>query len=122
METGVGKSVRAGALLTAGIVFALIAGGEAQAQAKQVLRYSNAASPSDYHVRGVQVFKDELEKSLPGRFDIQIFPSGAMFKQGTEMAALQRGNLELAHFNFQDLRVCEQFDFWHLTSCDARRN
>ena len=24
---------------------------------------------------------------------------------------------------YQDLlRVCEQFDFWHLTSCDARRN
>jgi len=76
---------------------------QAQAQARQQLRFSNVASPSDWHIRGMDVFKAELDKTAPGRFDVQIYPSGSLFKQGTEIAALQRGNLELALVNYQDL-------------------
>jgi tripartite ATP-independent transporter DctP family solute receptor len=91
----------AGVVAMAGL--GMLASGDALAQARQVLRYANAAAPSDWHIRGMEIFKAQVEKSLPGRFDIQIYPAAALFKQGTELAALQRGNLELVHVNYQDL-------------------
>ena len=49
------------------------------------------------------VFKESLDKSAPGEFDVQINLNGALFKQGTEPAAMARGNLELAAISAQDI-------------------
>jgi TRAP-type transport system periplasmic protein len=75
----------------------------AQAQAKQVLRISTPAVPDDWHGKMWTVFKDSLDKSAPGEFDVQINLSGSLFKQGTEPAAMARGNLELAAISAQDI-------------------
>jgi tripartite ATP-independent transporter DctP family solute receptor len=75
----------------------------AQAQPKQTLRISTPAAPEDWHVRMLSVFKDSLEKSAPGRFDVQIHHSGTLFKQGAETVAMQRGNLEMALISMQDV-------------------
>lgn len=82
---------------------ALIAATCAAAQPKQVLRISTPAAPEDWHVRMLSVFKDSLEKSAPGRFDVQIHHSGTLFKQGAEPVAMQRGNLEIALVSMQDV-------------------
>jgi hypothetical protein len=37
-----------------------------------------------------------LDKSAPGEFDVQINLNASLFKQGTEPAAMARGNLELS--------------------------
>ena len=49
------------------------------------------------------VFKESLDKSAPGEFDVQINLNGSLFKQGTEPAAMARGNLELAAISAQDI-------------------
>jgi tripartite ATP-independent transporter DctP family solute receptor len=76
--------------------------GAAHAQSRQTLRISTPAVPEDWHTKMLYVFKDELEKSAPGRFDVQIHHSGTLFKQGAEPAAMQRGNLEMALLSMQD--------------------
>jgi TRAP-type C4-dicarboxylate transport system substrate-binding protein len=68
----------------------------ALAQTKTVLRISTPAVPDDWHAKMWTVFKDNLEKSAPGEFDVQINLNASLFKQGTEPAAMARGNLELS--------------------------
>ena len=73
------------------------------AQSKTVLRISTPAVPDDWHGKMWTVFKESLDKSAPGEFDVQINLNGALFKQGTEPAAMARGNLELAAISAQDI-------------------
>jgi tripartite ATP-independent transporter DctP family solute receptor len=75
----------------------------AQAQNKMVLRISTPAVPDDWHAKMWTVFKDNLEKSAPGEFDVQINLNAALFKQGTEPAAMARGNLELSSISAFDI-------------------
>ena len=73
------------------------------AQNKVVLRISTPAVPEDWHGKMWTVFKESLDKSAPGEFDVQINLNGSLFKQGTEPAAMSRGNLELAAISAQDI-------------------
>ncbi|MFO1191455.1 MAG: sialic acid TRAP transporter substrate-binding protein SiaP [Rhodoferax sp.] len=75
----------------------------ALAQSKIVLRISTPAVPEDWHGKMWTVFKETLDKSAPGEFDVQINLNGSLFKQGTEPAAMARGNLELAAISAQDI-------------------
>ena len=75
----------------------------ALAQSKIVLRVSTPAVPDDWHAKMWTVFKDTLEKSAPGEFDVQINLSASLFKQGTEPAAMARGNLELSSISAFDI-------------------
>jgi TRAP-type C4-dicarboxylate transport system substrate-binding protein len=45
---------------------------QALAQAKTVLRISTPAVPDDWHAKMWTLFRDNLEKSAPGEFDVQI--------------------------------------------------
>ncbi len=72
-------------------------------QGKTVLRISTPAVPDDPHGKMWTVFKESLDKSAPGEFDVQINLNGSLFKQGTEPAAMARGNLELAAISAQDI-------------------
>lgn len=75
----------------------------ALAQSKTVLRISTPAVPDDWHAKMWTVFKDALEKSAPGEFDVQINLNASLFKQGTEPAAMARGNLELSTISAFDI-------------------
>ena len=75
----------------------------ALAQSKTPLRISSPAVPDDWHGKMWTVFKDHLDKSAPGEFDVQINLNATLFKQGTEPAAMARGNLELAGISAQDI-------------------
>jgi TRAP-type transport system periplasmic protein len=75
----------------------------ASAQSKTVLRISTPAVPDDWHAKMWSVFKDHLEKSAPGEFDVQINLNASLFKQGAEPAAMARGNLELSTISAQDI-------------------
>src|SRR2546425_11610083 len=79
------------------------AAASAFAQAKTVLRISTPAVPDDWHVKMLYVFRDELNKAAPGRFDVQVHHSGTLFRQGAEAVAMQRGNLEMALLSMQDV-------------------
>ena len=85
---------------------ALLFGGllpTAQAQSKVLLRISTPAVPDDWHAKMWTVFKDNLDKSAPGEFDVQINLNASLFKQGTEPAAMARGNLELTSMSAFDM-------------------
>ena len=75
----------------------------AQAQGKVLLRISTPAVPDDWHGKMWTVFKESLDKSAPGEFDVQINLNASLFKQGTEPAAMARGNLELSSISAFDI-------------------
>jgi TRAP-type transport system periplasmic protein len=75
----------------------------ALAQGKTLLRISTPAVPEDWHAKMWTVFKDELDKSAPGQFEVQIHLNAALFKQGAEPTAMARGSLEMAAMSAQDV-------------------
>ncbi|CAN5644935.1 TRAP transporter substrate-binding protein DctP [soil metagenome] len=75
----------------------------AQSQDRLTMRIATAANPADYHAGALYVFKEYLERAVPGRFNVEIYPSASLFQQGTEPAALQRGNLEATLLSAQDI-------------------
>ena len=75
----------------------------AQAQNKILMRVSTPAVPDDWHAKMWTVFKESLDKSAPGEFDVQINLNATLFKQGTEPAAMARGNLELSSISAFDI-------------------
>ncbi len=86
---------------------------QAIAQTKKVIRISTPAVPDDWHAKMWTVFKDSLEKSAPGEFDVQIHLNAALFKQGTEPAAMARGNLEMSAISAQDIsKIVPEFSIF----------
>jgi TRAP-type transport system periplasmic protein len=77
----------------------------ASAQAK-VIRASTPGGPDEWLSKSLVVFKDALEEAAPGQFDVQIHLNATLFAQGTEIPAMQRGNLEIGLISPQD--VAEQ--------------
>src|SRR5687768_18391207 len=95
--------LRRGAL-AAGAALALAAlHPAAHAQGKTTLRISTPAVPDDWHAKMWTVFKESLDKSAPGEFDVQINLNASLFKQGAEPTAMARGNLELASISAVDI-------------------
>ena len=83
------------------------------AQAKTVIRISTPAVPDDWHAKMWTVFKDSLEKSAPGEFEVQIHLNATLFKQGTEPAAMARGNLEMSAISAQDIsKIVPEFSIF----------
>ncbi|MBM1170797.1 sialic acid TRAP transporter substrate-binding protein SiaP [Microvirga arabica] len=76
------------------------------------LRISTPAVEADWHAKMLPVFKEELEKAAPGQFDVEIHLNGTLFKQGTEPAAMQRGNLEMAMISAFD--IAKQIPEWSI--------
>ena len=76
---------------------------QSMAQSKTVLRISTPAVPQDWHAKMWTVFKEELEKTAPREFDVQIYLNSSLFKQAAEPAAMARGNLELSTVSAADL-------------------
>ncbi len=77
----------------------------AHAEAK-VIRISTPGGPDEWLSKSLVVFKDALEEAAPGQFDVQIHLNATLFAQGTEIPAMQRGNLEIGLISPQD--VAEQ--------------
>ena len=95
--------LRRGLLATASAALLMGVMLPVQAQTKVLLRVSTPAVPDDWHAKMWTVFKDSLEKSAPGEFDVQINLNASLFKQGTEPAAMARGNLELTSISAFDI-------------------
>ena len=77
--------------------------GQAFAQNKIPMRISTPAVPDDWHAKMWTVFKDSLDKTSANQFDVQINLNASLFKQGTEPAAMARGNLELSAISAFDM-------------------
>jgi tripartite ATP-independent transporter DctP family solute receptor len=84
--------------------------GAAHAQSKMLLRFSTAAPPPDFLSKSLERFKEEVEKAAPNQFDIRLHPGSSLFRQGTEVPAIQRGNLELS--TMTTFEVAQQIPEW----------
>lgn len=88
----------------AATVLSAVAGlASAQAPQKKTIQISSPAVPGDWHAEQLYVFKEYIDRSLPGQFDVQIHLNETLFKQGTEPAQMKRGNLDMAMISPQDV-------------------
>ena len=84
----------------AGTLAGTLAGmsGRAAAQAGTQIRISTAAPPSDFLAKALEELKADVEGAKAG-LNVSVHPASTLFKQGTEVPALQRGNLEMSTMN-----------------------
>ena len=77
------------------------------------LRFSSAAPPSDFLAKSIELFKAEVEKANVG-LKVESYPASTLFKQGTEVPALQRGNLEMSTMTtFEVAQQIPEFGFFN---------
>jgi len=96
------SALKAGAALAA--AYAL----PAAAQAKPTLRFAAVFSDKDIRADMIRM----LAKDIEGDFNLEPFYGGTLFKQGTELVALQRDNLEMGNIAPQD--ISKQIPAWSI--------
>jgi TRAP-type C4-dicarboxylate transport system substrate-binding protein len=101
--TGRRSALQAGAALAAFLVLPF----PARAQAKQ-LRFAAVFSDKDIRAGMIQM----LAKDIEADFKLEAFYNGSLFKQGTELVALQRDNLEMGNIAPQD--IAKQISAWSI--------
>ena len=92
------------AILVGGLLLA--AAMPAMAQDKPVLRFSAVFSDQDIRAEMMNLFSAQIAED----FTFEPYYGGTLFKQGTELVALQRGNLEMGNIAPQD--VSNQIPAW----------
>lgn len=83
----------------------------AAAQAPTNLRFSAVFSEQDIRAEMMKRFGEEV-KGLG--FNLQPYYGGTLFKQGTELVAIQRGNLEMGNIAPQD--ISNQIPAWSIVT------
>src|SRR5262252_5529119 len=91
-----------GSLLAAGMLPA------AHAQTRAKLRFSCAFTEQDPRADAYKAFGAAIKDN----FDFEPYWGNTLFKQGTELVALQRGNLEMCNLAPQD--ISKQLPAWSL--------
>ncbi|MFA7503128.1 MAG: TRAP transporter substrate-binding protein [Burkholderiaceae bacterium] len=66
----------------------------AAAQAPIVVKFSHVVAESTPKGQGALKFKEAAERLLPGKVDVQVFPSSQLFGDGKEMEALLLGDVQ----------------------------
>jgi len=94
--------------LKAGAALAAAAAVPAWAQAKPAIRFAAVFSEKDIRAGMIQMFAKDIE----GDFKLEPFYNGSLFKQGTELVALQRDNLEMGNIAPQD--ISKQIPAWSI--------
>ena len=87
---------------------ALAAAPRLWAQGRTRRRFSSAFTEQDLRAEGYKAFAAAMKND----FDFQPYWGNTLFKQGTELVALQRGNLEMANLAPQD--ISKQVPAWSL--------
>jgi TRAP-type C4-dicarboxylate transport system substrate-binding protein len=94
--------------IKAGAAIAASAALPAFAQAKPKIRFAAVFSEKDIRADMVRMFAKEVEAD----FEVEPFYNGSLFKQGTELVALQRDNLEMGNIAPQD--ISKQIPAWSI--------
>jgi len=78
--------------------------------AQDKLRFSAVFSEQDIRAEMMKMFAEEIK----GDFAFEGYYGGTLFKQGTELVALQRGNLEMGNIAPQD--ISKQVPAWSVVT------
>src|SRR5205809_3819770 len=87
---------------------AVLALDRALAQSKTKLRFSSAFTETDLRSEAYKAFANAIKDD----FDFEPYWGNTLFKQGTELVALQRGNLDLC--NLAPADISKQIPAWSL--------
>ncbi len=79
-----------------------------RAQQAPTLRFAAVFSDRDIRANMIQMFAKEVAAD----FKVEPFLNGSLFKQGTELVALQRNNLEMGNIAPQD--IANQIPAWSI--------
>lgn len=71
------------------------------AQTKIPLLYCESASNEDIRAK---VMMDRFAPAIAGEFDLKPYFNSTLFKQGTELLAMQRGNLDMSALSIPDFQ------------------
>ncbi len=82
----------------------------AVAQDKPVLQFSAVFSEQDIRAEMTKMFSDAIKDD----FTFEGYYGGNLFKQGTELVAMQRGNLEMGNLAPQD--ISKQIPAWSIVT------
>lgn len=93
-------------VLTASAGLAAGAAVPATAQTRPRLRFAAVFSDQDIRAEAMRGF----QSGLASTFDVELHLNASLFRQGTELVALQRGNLEMANIAPQD--ISRQIPAW----------
>ena len=77
----------------AGALALAFAAGAAQAQ--MIIKFSHVVAEATPKGQGALKFKEVAEKLLPGKVQVQVFPSSQLFGDAKEMEALLLGDVQL---------------------------
>ena len=94
-------------LLKAGVALAAASAWPVRAQAKP-MRFAAVFSDKDIRADMIRMLAKDIERD----FKLEPFLNGTLFKQGTELVALQRDNLELGNIAPQD--ISKQIPAWSI--------
>ena len=94
--------------LKAGAALAATAALPVFSQSKTKIRVAAVFSDKDIRADMVRMFA----KDVGGDFDVETFFNASLFKQGTELVALQRDNLEMGNIAPQD--ISKQIGAWSI--------
>jgi TRAP-type C4-dicarboxylate transport system substrate-binding protein len=94
--------------LKAGAALAATAALPVFSQSKTKIRVAAVFSDKDIRADMVRMFA----KDVGGDFDVETFFNASLFKQGTELVALQRDNLEMGNIAPQD--ISKQIPAWSI--------
>ena len=89
-------------------LLSLCLAGTAIAQSKPKLRFSAVISEQDIRADAIKMFAADIKAD----YDFEPFFNGTLFKQGTELVAMQRNNLEMAILPPQD--ISKQIPAWSI--------
>ena len=95
-------------LATGAASLALGVAAPAIAQTKPTIRFSAVFSEQDIRAEMMKRFSAAVDAD----YTMQLYYGGNLFKQGTELVALQRGNLEMGNIAPQD--VSNQIPAWSI--------
>ena len=95
-------ALKAGAALAAAASFPVFS------QATPKLRFAAVFSDKDIRADMIRMFAKEVGSD----FEVEPFYNGSLFKQGTELVALQRDNLEMGNIAPQD--ISKQIPAWSI--------
>ncbi|MGE0349316.1 TRAP transporter substrate-binding protein DctP [Hydrogenophaga sp.] len=94
--------------LQAGAALAAAAALPTWAQAQPTLRFAAVFSDKDIRAEMIKMFAQDVAAD----FKVEPFLNSTLFRQGTELVALQRDNLEMGNISPQD--ISKQIPAWSL--------
>src|SRR4030095_5739314 len=95
-------------VLKGGVALAVAGAVPAFAQAKPTIRFAAVFSDKDIRADMIRM----IAKDIEGDFTLEPFYGGTLYKQGTELVALQRDNLEMSNVAPQD--ISKQLPAWSI--------